>query len=108
MQPSETAELLTYIAAFDRRTIGKADVLAWHEIIGHLELMDCKQAVTAHFRESTDYLMPAHVVRLARNIADTRRNRETIAALPRGKGVPMPDEVREMLKEFGKAKEDEK
>lgn len=105
MLQSETAELLAYIAAFDRRTVGKADVLAWHEVLGHLELMDCKQAVTSHFRESTEYLMPAHVVRLARNIAETRRGRQVINALPSGKGVPMPPEVRKMLKRFGRPNE---
>ena len=37
MTPSQTAELLGLCAAFDRRTIGKADVLAWQTVLGDIE-----------------------------------------------------------------------
>lgn len=34
MNKGETAELLAMVAAFDRRTVGAADVEAWHSILG--------------------------------------------------------------------------
>jgi hypothetical protein len=70
MTPDETARLLAFIAAFDQRTVGRADVLAWHDVLGGYEFDRCTAAVRRHFRESTDRLMPAHVVRLARTTTD--------------------------------------
>jgi hypothetical protein len=59
--PADASELLTIAAAFDRRTIGRADAIAWADALHDLDLRDCADAIRAHFRESTDYLMPVHV-----------------------------------------------
>jgi hypothetical protein len=59
MTPSQTAELLTFCAAFDRRTIGKADVLAWHAVLGDIDPDEARNAVTAHYRDQTRWIMPA-------------------------------------------------
>lgn len=61
MTPAEAAELLTIAAAFDRRTVGKADAIAWADALHGLRVEDCASAVRAHFAESTDWLMPATV-----------------------------------------------
>lgn len=61
MTPADAAELLTIAAAFDRRKIGRADALAWSDALEGLNPRDCADAIRAHFRESTDYLMPVHV-----------------------------------------------
>lgn len=61
MNMSEIATLLAMVAAFDRRTVGEADVVAWHEAIGDLRLEDARSAVVAHFRTSRDWLMPLDV-----------------------------------------------
>lgn len=61
MTPADTAELLTFAAAFDRRTIGKADVLAWHTVLTDITLQDAKDAVTAHYSRETRWIMPADI-----------------------------------------------
>lgn len=62
MTPSETAELLTLMAAYDRRTIGAADVAAWHREVATLPLGDCQDAVVAHYGSSREWVMPADVL----------------------------------------------
>jgi hypothetical protein len=61
MTPADTAELLVLAAAFDRRTIGEADVAAWHAALGDLEPSDVKAAIIAHYQDTSDWLMPSHV-----------------------------------------------
>lgn len=66
MKHSEAAELLTYVAAFDRRTIGEADVIAWRQALNGLDVERCKAAIVTHYRRSTDLIMPGHIWQLAR------------------------------------------
>ena len=40
MTIEETVDLLTVAAAYDRRTVGEGDAIAWHAAIGHLPLDD--------------------------------------------------------------------
>lgn len=61
MTPSQTAELLGLCAAFDRRTIGKADVLAWQTVLGDIEFDAAKRAVTQHYATETRWIMPADI-----------------------------------------------
>jgi|SRR5690606_16866239 len=63
MNLSDTAKVLALISAVDRRVVDEATVAAWHDLIGDLPLQDCLEAVRAHRRESTEYLVPAHVRR---------------------------------------------
>lgn len=76
MNLTDTAKLLTVVASYDRRQVGEADVLAWHEALHDLDVGLCREAVAAHYRTSTEWLMPAHLRRLtaaARNDAAARR-----------------------------------
>lgn len=91
MNRSETALLLGSIAARDQRTIGETDVLAWHEDLGDLPFEDTRAAVSRHFRESTDRIMPAHIRRQVRIIRDERRASAEVAALPPGRFEDDPD-----------------
>jgi hypothetical protein len=77
MTPDQIIDLLTTAAAFDRRTVGDADVIAWHAAVGDLPFADAQAAVVQHYAESTDWLMPAHVRKLVRRIRELR-----IAAQP--------------------------
>lgn len=61
MTPDQTVDLLTACAAFDRRTVGKSDVVAWHAITGDLPFDLAQEAVFAHYRESREFIMPADV-----------------------------------------------
>lgn len=85
MKKSEVALLLGACAARDSRTVGDADVLAWFEDLGDLDFEDARQAVSMHYRESTDRIMPAHIRRVCRIIRDKRRAGQTIASLPPGR-----------------------
>lgn len=77
MTPADTGRVLMKAAAFDQRTVGEADVLAWHEVIGHFELRDCLAAIGEHYRESSSRAMPADIRRLAIRIRDERLARES-------------------------------
>lgn len=57
----QVIDLLTCAAAYDRRTIGETDVAAWTLAIGDLPFADAQAAIVAHYSETTDWLMPAHV-----------------------------------------------
>lgn len=78
---AQIGDLLTVITAIDRRTIGDADIEAWHLILGDLELADCAQAVKDHYSERRDWLMPADVHTRATGIARRRAGRARIAEL---------------------------
>lgn len=83
MTPADTARVLAKAQAYDRRTVGEADVLAWHEAIGDLGLADSLEAVRRHFTTSTDWLMPAHIrVIVAAIREERRRGTSTALALP--------------------------
>lgn len=97
MTPSQTAELLAFAAAFDRRTLGKADVLAWHTVLTDIDYEAAKQAVTAHYATETRWIMPADIRQAVRKQrADTANNIH-------GPGLPAeipdadPDDVRAYL-----------
>ncbi len=78
MNLQETGTLLAKTAAYDNRTIGQGNVLAWHEALGDLHLNDCLQAVTLHHRSSAEYLMPVHIRRLAAEVRRERQERELV------------------------------
>lgn len=61
MTRGDVARLLAYIAAFDRRTLGDADVLAWHDVLGDLDFEPAKAAVRQWYAESDGWIMPAHI-----------------------------------------------
>ena len=61
MTPAEAARVLTTAAAFDRRTIGEFDALAWAQALADISPDDAAQAVVRHYGRTTDWLMPAHV-----------------------------------------------
>ena len=76
MTKAETATLLAMIAAFDRRTLGEADVEAWHLILTDLEAGDCAAAVREHYAAKRDWIMPADVRTFA--LAESRRRQGRI------------------------------
>lgn len=61
MTLDETIDLLTTCAAYDRRTIGKSDAVAWHAVVRDLPFEYAQQAVFAHYSESREFIMPADV-----------------------------------------------
>lgn len=72
MTPADAARVLAKAAAFDQRTVGEADVRAWHEALSDLDAGDALAAVTRHYRQRTERIMPAHVRDGAVEIAKER------------------------------------
>jgi hypothetical protein len=61
MNIEKTNDLLIHIQMIDNRQIGDSTVLAWHELVEDLDFDAALEAVRLHFRESTEYLKPAHI-----------------------------------------------
>ena len=61
----ETAKLLGLAAAYDQRTIGEADVEAWHAVarIGRWHAAHAVRALLEHYTTNTERIMPAHINR---------------------------------------------
>lgn len=87
MNLSETARLLGAIAAFDRRTVGDSDVIAWQSVLPDVPFDDALAAVRGWYGVNTDWMMPAHVRRMAEEIELKRRRAEAKWA-PGQFGVP--------------------
>lgn len=68
MKRSEVAALLSMCSAYDNRTIGEADVVAWHTIIGHLPVEQARAAVIDHYTRESRRIMPADVMAGAKRI----------------------------------------
>lgn len=64
MKLSEAGDLLALISAYDNRTLTAEVSAAWYDLITPYTLAEAKHAAKKHFHESTDWLMPAHVVRI--------------------------------------------
>jgi hypothetical protein len=83
MNRAEVARLLALAAAYDRRTVGDADIAAWAAALADIPASDAENAVLRHFRESDAFLMPVHVRRLVkadREAAAERRAHEQLRA----------------------------
>lgn len=87
MNKAEIVLLLTLAAAYDYRKTGEADVEAWHWALDDIALEDAKEAVVAHYRESTEWLKPAHV-------------RQGVKALRAARGRATPHPSRQIPSRF--------
>jgi hypothetical protein len=59
--PEETGKLLGICAAYDRRTVGEADVIAWYRVTGDLPYTGCEAAVIAWYTTHREWIMPADI-----------------------------------------------
>ncbi|MFF4403777.1 hypothetical protein [Streptomyces sp. NPDC001404] len=84
MTPSQIGELLAFCAAFDRRTVGRADVLAWHTVLGAVDFDAAREAVAAHYAVETRWIMPADIMTTVRAARRDRLERHTEAEPPPG------------------------
>lgn len=72
MTLDETIDLLAVATAFDRRTVGEGDAVAWYAALGDLDFADSRQAVIAHYRERREWIMPADVRTRVKAIREAR------------------------------------
>lgn len=86
MNLEQVGRVLAKAAAIDNRDVGRANTLAWNEIIGDLDFQDALAAVTRFRVESPGvYLEPGHVRRIARIIREEREKSAVTKALPPGR-----------------------
>lgn len=69
MNGSQVALILAKAQAFDNRTVGETNIGAWQEALEDVDFEQAMTAVTEHYRDSTDWLMPSHIVK---KIADVK------------------------------------
>ena len=98
MNQQELGRVVARIQAGDNRTVDHVTMAHWGETIGHLPYQDALEAVVMHFRESTDYLMPAHVLAGAARVWKARNpSNDTIPGGYREvdgrRPAPMPDNM---------------
>ena len=97
MRESEAAELLIKCAAFDQRTIGEADALAWAEVLDDLRLSDALAAVSAHYVASRDRITVFDVRAGVKGIRETRLA-EASEPIPPHELVDDPDAYLEWMR----------
>ena len=105
-----TATILAKIAAVDRRIVGEVEIMAWHEVLNDLEPDDCLEAVAILRKETSDWLMPAHIRRVVADIEKRRtaaKRRALLESMTAPDGTPMvePAKATKALKEAGLAQE---
>lgn len=72
MNLPETALMLAQMQAYDQRTVGESDVIAWQALLADAPFEDCQEAVRRHYAEQTERIMPAHVRRIVQDIVKAR------------------------------------
>ena len=72
MTPGEATALLAVAAAFDNRKPDADAAKAWSVALDGYPFVDCRDAIVAHYRKTTDWLMPAHVLELVKRVRDKR------------------------------------
>lgn len=90
MTPDEALEALACAAAYDRRTVGRMDALAWGKALDDVTLRDATDAIHLHYRDGREFLMPSDIRALVRVV---RRQRvESVL----GYATPTPPPPREL------------
>lgn len=72
MNTQELKNLVARIQAGDNRTVDSVTLAHFQQTVGQLEYQDAIEAVVTHFKESTAYLMPAHIIAIVRRIREER------------------------------------
>lgn len=103
MNRAETAQLLTLCAAYDNRTLGDADVLAWAQVLGDLPYTDAQNAVTAHYATETRRIMPADVRAGVRRIRRDRLDHADATFVPSPHAIDNPRRYAEELRDHRRA-----
>ncbi len=105
MTPQETSAVLAMIGTYDRREFTPTDVEAWQAAWDPaLTFEDARHAVSEHYRTSTDWLMPAHINRIAKARRDDRFQQKVLPTAEE-KLATMPPWFREEYKKHRKLNE---
>lgn len=92
----DVKRMLAAAMAYDNRKPGEANIAAWMEAAhrGGWRFDEALEAVKAHYDESTEFLMPAHINALLRQ---SRRHPAPFAELEAATSTPAAVETREQI-----------
>lgn len=79
---NQVLQLLRIAAAYDRRTIGEADVLAWSEAARRANWPNpdaAADAIHAHYADTETWIMPGHVTKRIRASASGHPSAKPVA-----------------------------
>jgi hypothetical protein len=107
MTPAETVLLLAYAGNIDSRVRRKADAdtemqaRAWHAVLGDVAPADAEVAITAHYRRPDPQpILPGDIRAYCVARANERAEARQMQALTGPDLVPMPEQVREQLRQI--------
>lgn len=104
VSPAIGAALLAYAAATDNRTVTEEAARAWADVLDDtVTLSDGKQAIIAHRRTSTEYLMPIHVNAGVRAIRKRRTDAIADTEVPPAELSESPARALAWTREFRRA-----
>jgi hypothetical protein len=72
MKESEAFQLLTLASARDGRKVSQSVARVWADDLARIDIDVAVEAATLHYRESSDWLMPAHVIRNSKRVLEAR------------------------------------
>lgn len=61
MQEQEAFQLLTLASARDGRRVSREQAMVWASDLDGMTMQEAVDAMTTHFRASTEWLLPAHL-----------------------------------------------
>lgn len=79
MNAEEAGRVLAKCASYDRRKTSDADTIAWFQVLGDLAYDDCIAAIIAHYGDTSDWIMPAHI---RRRVMEVRNRRLQTTEIP--------------------------
>lgn len=94
MNLTEVGTLLTLIGELDNRRFTKETAVSWQMILGRYGFEEAKRAVEEHFTNSTDWLLPAHLVRIMKSKRRARLEQFAIINPNRTDGEDVAVELR--------------
>lgn len=104
MTVEQAAMVLAKISTLDARInaqtaeTARAKAQAWAEVLDPAMPVEWALAhVLDHYRSKRDLVMPADLNTAWRALRDRQRAQESIRAVTDGRGVPMPESVRQRL-----------
>lgn len=95
MEATNTASILEFLSLTDNRKITQENILAWHQLIGHLNFDVAREAAhLAKQDDKIDWVEPKHILAKARVVADRldaeNRTKRALTPTEPFKGSPIP------------------
>lgn len=89
MNIAETTQALALAQAFDNRTVGEVNIRAWFSVLFAADAADVMAAIRDHYAGTTEWIMPAHILRNVREMAASRERAQQHTGWAAGQaGVP--------------------